>query len=121
MAVSAHNSGRDMSRQAVLFSLIQLDAPIEDLQAKLASFSWDADPVITLMRRDIVAVLDRFAKCEVEAGAVEEWANLLECREDILLEPGYEEIIAAAIHDLANPVLRGKLVDTALAVSGSLR
>ncbi|MGZ3311581.1 MAG: hypothetical protein ACXU85_18720 [Xanthobacteraceae bacterium] len=109
-----------MSRQAVLSSLIQFDAPIKDLQAKLASFSWDADAVITLMRRDIIAILERFAKCEIDAGAVKEWANLLECREDIRFEPGYEKIIAAAIHDLANPELRGGLADTAPAVFGSL-
>jgi len=110
----------DMSRQAILSSLILLDGPIRDLQAKLALFSWDAGPVITMTRRDIVAVLERFSKCAIDAAALEEWANLIECREDIRFEAGHEKIIAAALHDLANPELHGRLADTAPAILGSL-
>jgi hypothetical protein len=100
-----------MSRPAVLSSLIQFDAPVADIKAAIASYSWDDDPIVTLVRRDIVSVLERFASGEIDAVAVEEWANLVECREDIAFEPGYEETIMAAIFDLANPKLQGRLAN----------
>jgi hypothetical protein len=116
------SAGRhDISRQSVLSSLVQLDAPLADLKAALALFSWDADPIVTLTRRDIAAVLERFARREIDVAIVEEWANLVECREDIRLEPEYEKTIATAIHDLANPELRGRLVDTAPDLLSRLR
>ncbi|MBR1227069.1 MULTISPECIES: hypothetical protein [unclassified Bradyrhizobium] len=46
-----------MSRQAILSSLIHLDAPLADLKLALASISWDAEPTITLARQDIATVL----------------------------------------------------------------
>jgi hypothetical protein len=109
-----------MSRQAILYSLIHLDAPLAGLKAALASISWDAEPIVTLARQDIATVLQRFIRGEIDAVAVEEWANLVEGREDIQFEPGSEEVIADAIHDLANPELRGRLATIAPDVLSSL-
>jgi len=121
MAGEPFSAGRDdMSRQSVLSSLVRFDAPLVDLKAALALFSWDAGPVITLTRRDIAVVLERFTSREIDAATVKEWANLVECREDIRFEPEHETAIAAAIHDLANPDLQGRLVDTAPDLLGSL-
>jgi len=110
-----------MSRLATLSSLIRFEAPIGDLKAAVASLSWDADPVVTLTRRDIAYVLERFADGEIAAVAVEEWANLVECREDIQYEPGHEEIISESIHDLANPLLGGRLPAIAPNILSRLR
>jgi len=98
-----------MDRRATLSALIQLHIPLPDLEVALAAFDWDAETVVTLRRSDIVAILHRFASGEIDAVTVESWANKIESREDILFEPGHEEIVAAALHDLANPVLQGQL------------
>jgi hypothetical protein len=110
-----------MGRQAILSSLIRFNAPVADLKAALATLSWDADPVITLTRQDIAAVLERFASREINAATVEEWANPVECREDIDFEAGHEEVVADAIYVLANPELAGRLVATASNLMSSLR
>ena len=110
-----------MSRETVLLSLIRFDAPIPKLRAELDSLTWDSDPVVTLARRDIVAVLERFSAGEIDALTVEDWANLVECREDIDFEAGYEDVIYAAIHDLANPVLSGELHVLAPGILAGLR
>src|ERR1700709_2390147 len=102
-----------MGRHAILSSLIKFDAPVADLTAALATLSWDAEPVVTLTRQHIAAVLERFARRDIGADALEEWANLVECREDIGFEAGHEDVVAGAIHDLANPELSGPLVVTA--------
>lgn len=98
-----------MSRETILLSLIKFDAPIPKLAAELGSLTWDSDPLVTLARRDIAVVLERFLGGQIDALTVEDWANLVECREDIRFDPGYEDVIHAAIHDMANPILSGEL------------
>jgi hypothetical protein len=60
-----------LDRQAALSSLIHFDAPVAELKVALASLSWDADPAVTLTRQDVLAVLYRFASCEVDADSLE--------------------------------------------------
>ncbi|MET4071004.1 hypothetical protein ABID58_005814 [Bradyrhizobium sp. S3.2.6] len=98
-----------MSRESILSSLLKFDAPVEQLKAELGTLTWDSDPLVTLMRSHIAAVLDRYSRGEIDAPTVEDWANLVECREDIGFEAGFEELIEAAIFDLANPILSGEL------------
>ena len=98
-----------MNRRSMLSAIIRLEPRIRDLAASLAELSWDADPVVTLTRKDITVVLDRYSRGEIDAVTVEEWANIFECREDIQFEPGSEELILQAIYDLANPALQGEL------------
>jgi hypothetical protein len=110
-----------MSRERILSSLVRFDAPIPELRAELGSLNWDSAPLVTLTRRDIVAVLERFSTGEINAPTVEDWANLVECREDIEFEEGYEDVIQAAIHDLANPLLSGELSALAPGILAALR
>ena len=100
-----------MSRRSIIASLIGFDKPLNELRRDLAELGWDwgSDPLAVLTRQHITAVLDRFLTGEQDAEAVEAWANLIEGREDIGFEPGYETIVAEALHDLANPELSGRL------------
>ena len=110
-----------MGRRTILDSLIQFNAPVAELEAALATLTWDNDPAITLTRRHVIAVLEQFANASIDAATVEEWANLVESRDDIQFEAGHEGTIAAAIHDLANPVLQGQLVNLVPGILSSLR
>lgn len=110
-----------MDRQATLSSLIQFDAPLADLEDGLATIGWGEEPVVTLTRRHIDAVLRRFSSGEIDADAVETWANLIECRDDIQFDPSHDEIILQAIHDLANPLLQGRLENILSDVLSTLR
>jgi hypothetical protein len=111
-----------MNRQAVLSSLIQFSESVTRLKVALESFPWDADnPIITLTRRDVVAVLERFVAGEFDANALEEWANLVECREDIEFEPDHAPVISDAIFQLANPALCGPLMIKAPEIISKLR
>jgi len=98
-----------MNRQQILTSLIHFNAPLADLEADLAALGWGNDPEAVLQREHIKALLNRYTTGEIDAASVEIWANLIEGRDDIQFEPGHEEIVLTAIHDLANPALQGKL------------
>ena len=100
-----------MNRQAVLSSLIQFNEPVTRLKVALETFPWDVDhPLATLTKNDVIAVLRRFTAGEFKADVLTEWANLVEGREDIELEPADAEAVSEAIFQLANPTLCGPLV-----------
>jgi hypothetical protein len=98
-----------MNRRAVLTSLIHFNAPLANLRAALTAFDWDSDPIVTLTRQYVVAILHRLEGGEIDAAAVAEWANLLECRDDVLFEIGREGAVSKAIFVLANPEIHGEL------------
>ncbi|WP_298258437.1 hypothetical protein [Bradyrhizobium sp.] len=111
-----------MNRQAVLTSLIQFSETVTRLKVALESFPWDVDnSIITLAKRDVIAILERFVVGEFDANALEEWANLVECREDIEFEPDHAQVISDAIFQLANPTLCGPLLIKAPEIISSLR
>ena len=111
-----------MNRQAVLSSLIQFNEPVTRLKVALESFSWDIDrPIITVTKDNIIAILDRFVAGEFNADVLEEWANLVEGREDIEFEPGHSQAISDAIFQLANPALCGPLVTQVPEIISRLR
>lgn len=98
-----------MNRLSILTSLVEFNMPLSELEEALSTLAWDADSVVTLKREHVAAVLRRFQAGEIDASAVEAWANLVECRENLELEPLHEATVADAIHDIANPELQGRL------------
>jgi len=77
----------------------------------VAGLDWDGPPVATLTRKDIAAIVRRHMAGLLAATEVAQWANLVECREDIEFEQRHEAAIADALFDLANPDIQGQLVD----------
>ena len=57
----------------------------------------------------IINVLQEFIECKHEAKDLEDWANLIEGREDIKYDESYSYIIDNVIYSLANPVLEGEI------------
>ena len=98
-----------MDRRSVITALVGFDRPLDELQRELAQLGWDADPVVVLTQRNLAATIDRFLIGDLGAETVESWANLIEGREDIEFELGYEPTVAEILHDLANPELSGQL------------
>jgi len=72
---------------------------------KLSSFGWDAsEPLVWLTSSDVESVLSRYAAGELTAEHVTDWADLIECREDIAMHEG-EAYLSSIIFRLANPNL----------------
>jgi len=89
-------------RAQLLRALIAYELPIEPVLADLRSFGWDApNPLVLVTREDIVRILDCYLAGELGAAEVTDWADLLECREDIGFPGGDEDVLSDALFRLA--------------------
>ncbi|HEU5047077.1 MAG TPA: hypothetical protein VFT64_04455 [Rickettsiales bacterium] len=96
------------NRKAVLEQLLLCPdhGRLRDVTAALQQFPWDCnEPLVTLTRPLIESILSRYVHSELTSADVEEWANLVEGRDDIKFEPGNEDTVGAIMHELANPFL----------------
>lgn len=95
------------ARQEVLLHLIRLDQPVSVTARQLAQFPWDsAQGLVTLDRSNIEEALTRFIRQELGALELEEWANLIEGRDDIEIA---DDLSRRAIFELANPAISASL------------
>lgn len=106
---------------AILRHLLAFDLPIDVLTPAVGRLAWDVEePLVTLTRAEIDAVLRRYAAGELSAAEVETWADLIECREDIAFDPDDADPVNDLIHELANPLLAGPLtIDRARELSAA--
>ena len=85
-------------------NLLQFSRPLTDIARDLSAFGWDSDQeLVALEPAYIASVLQRFLSEEFSIADVEDWANAIECREDIGLDP--DSSVFMALHELANPLL----------------
>ncbi len=95
-----------MTREKLLETLLVLKSPLNEVLSDLADFGWDCETELVRLRRDhVVRVLERFRNGEISDRDVSEWADALECRDDIGSEKECEEILEDVINELANPEL----------------
>ena len=97
-------------RQSVLQALVTFSQPLEFLIKELSQFEWDyeGEPVI-IEPLHVVSILNRFLSGHLNAKQVEQWANLIECREDIDYEASNRKQLEQVIYEFANPELEGPL------------
>ncbi len=102
-------------RVELLGRLLSMERSPSVIRSELGRFPWDSDEeLVVLRRKHCIAILNRFLVGTVSAAEVEDWANTVEGRDDIGLEPGNESQLREMIHELANPMLTTPLtVDSA--------
>ncbi len=98
------------SRKQVLHTLVTFEKPLELIAKELSLFEWDyeGEPVI-IEPIHVVSVLNRFLSGDFNAKQVEDWANMIECREDLDYNESNQEQMEQVIYELANPELEGRL------------
>ncbi len=98
-----------LDRASALQVLVAYELPLEPALAVLSHESWDCEhPLVRFTARDVSSVLQRYLRSELTSDQVNDWADLLECREDIAPEPGQEKL-SEVLFLLANPGLREPL------------
>lgn len=96
-----------MDRLKILEKLINFDTPILELKKQLGDFSWDSEPLVILKKDNINNIIQKFKDKKISQNDFIEWANMVECRDDIEFERKYEKQIKEAIFCIANPDLVG--------------
>ena len=100
-----------MDRAWLIAELLRCERPVPDVLTGLVDYGWDSDePLAELKPSHIRHALHRYISGELSAQQVEEWANAIECREDIAYEPSSME--GDTIFELANPELTSQLNPT---------
>ena len=95
------------NKTSILLDLVHFKNNIDTLKNILSQIGFDSEIELVSMSRDnIVEILQRSLDKKISFLELEEWANLIECREDIGFE---DEKTQEMIFKLANPYLYGKL------------
>ena len=96
-----------MAKIDILLNLINFAKDISAIESDLAKIGFDSESeLVTITQNTIANILNRVVDKEISYDLLEEWANLIECREDI----GYEdEILQEIIFELPNPCLYGEI------------
>ena len=96
-----------MAKIDILLNLINFAKDMSAIKSDLAKIGFDSESeLVTITKNTIVNILNRVIDIEISYDLLEEWANLIECCEDI----GYEdEILQEIIFELANPCLYGEI------------
>jgi hypothetical protein len=97
------------SRSAVLTELINGKGSIEYFRDRLRDFKFDSDFIVVLKSENIINILSEFIEGNITDEYVENWAEIIEVRDDIGFDEKNDNEIKQAIHDLANPILSGTL------------
>jgi len=91
----------------ILLDLVHFKNNIDTLKNMLSQIGFDSETeLVSMSRDDIVEILQRSLDKKISFLELEEWANLIECCEDIGFE---DEKTQEMIFKLANPYLYGKL------------
>jgi hypothetical protein len=99
-------------RRDALVDLIELRLPLNAAIAAVRELPWDSDlELVVLVRANLVALLQRYLLGELSPTDLEEWANAIEGRVDIGLEPRHEELLQAFVFEIANPLLAEPISD----------
>ena len=96
-----------MAKIDILLNLINFAKDMSAIKRDLAKIGFNSElELVTITKNTIANILNRVIDKEISYELLEEWANLIECREDI----GYEdEILQEIIFELANPCLYGEI------------
>jgi hypothetical protein len=100
----------ELSRPQAVRALLEYSSPLTTLQRHLAPYPWDSDENLGFLTPShVVGVLQRYLSDQLTAGDIEEWANLIESREDIGFDPHHSGPLADFVFDAANPDLDGEI------------
>lgn len=94
-------------RKEILKDLVLLQGSIEVLEKELSQYPWDIEkPLLKISVEDFIYVLKRCLNDQVNFETIINWANTIECRDD--LEFAKEEM-QEVIFELANPEINGEI------------
>ena len=99
-----------MSKLTLLNQLINYEIPPDEINKNISNYLWDSESELTILTRNQLRnFLKIYVEHRIDENEVENWANLIEGREDIGYEANYEGLLKQFIYRLANPYLVGEI------------
>lgn len=90
-------------RTSLLNELLFLKRDLNQISQELKRFEWDSEEELVILDKDVLAnLLNGFLTKNYSFDVLEDWANLVECREDIEYEEQNLELIKEILGALAN-------------------
>lgn len=97
-------------RADALRNLVKLREPVSDALARLSSFDWSSDvELVVVTTSHLACALDGFDDGSLDGTALSAWAESLQGREDITLDPVARDMLAEALFELSTPELFGSI------------
>jgi hypothetical protein len=106
----SESTERDRRIQALL-DVIRLRQPVEQAAAALADFPWwDSDEeLVELTRSDAMRLLTAYTDHALSADDCRRWAEALEGRDDVGLQPGAGDALKDLLFELSTPEITESL------------
>lgn len=98
-----------MTRKEILNHLIKFDLPLNDIQNQLADYEWESEELILFKKDHLRLVLKKYVEGLISSSSIEQWANIIECREDISYFEPDSQLMKEIIYILANPDISERL------------
>lgn len=96
----------NQDRENAVRALVECSDSLIVIKDRLRKFSWDYEGNrIELSLAHVIGVLNKYIDGSLTASEVEDWAELIESRDDISFVKDSENWIAEMIYELANPYL----------------
>lgn len=98
---------KDTERRELLEGVVRDFHPIAEARALLRNAIWDVpEPLVKLSQSDLAALLDQFTAGRLSAQYLEDWADFLEVREDILT---CSDLVQQFLFEVSTPELFGPI------------
>jgi hypothetical protein len=82
------------TRIDLLNSLLKFNKSLSTILPELNSFSWDSEQALVILeRQDVTNILHHYLSGKLSSADVENWANDIEGREDIVEQGEFEAIL----------------------------
>lgn len=95
------------NRIEILKDLVLLQGNIEVLEKELSQYPWDIEkPLFKISTEDLSNLLKRSINDEINFETLTNWANVIECRDDIEFA---NEKMQETIFELASPEINGEI------------
>jgi hypothetical protein len=93
-----------MDRISALRVIVAYQLPVDGALADLASYGWNSDvESVTVAAAEVRSILQRYVAGALSEDDLTRWAEIIEGRDDIALDPVHQEALAMVVFTLANP------------------
>ena len=94
----------------MLLDQIRLRVPVADASGRVSALPWDSDRrLATVHLVDAIRVRGAYVSGSLTESEVEEWAETLDCREDVGYEEGAWDLLRELVFVLSSPEINGRL------------